>query len=95
MGSTTTGTPSSTSRVSLALVRASITRPPTSSSTLRTAIDALVPITVSSIAVSLVMREITSPVRVISKNSGDSSSRWSNSTRRRSAVTRSPSQDTK
>ena len=37
------------------------------SSTLRIAIDALEPMTVSSIVVSLVRREMTSPVRVTSK----------------------------
>ena len=46
----------------------SITRPPTISRKLRIAIDALEPITVSSIVVSLMSREITSPVRVASKN---------------------------
>ena len=81
--------------MSLALVSASITRPPTISSKLRIAIDALEPITVSSIVVSLVRREITSPVRVTSKKPGGSVSRWSNTARRRSAVTRSPSHDTK
>ncbi len=66
IGATTTGTPASTSSVSLALVIASIVRPPMSSSRLRIAIDALEPMTVSSIAVSLMSREITSPVRVAS-----------------------------
>ena len=66
IGSTTSGTPASTSSVSLRLVSASIASPPISSSTLRAAIDADEPITVSSIVVSLVSREITSPVRVVS-----------------------------
>jgi hypothetical protein len=66
MGTTTTGTPASTRSVSFALVIASIVSPPASSSRLRIAIDALEPITVSSIAVSLISREITSPVRVAS-----------------------------
>ena len=95
IGATTTGTPASTSSVSLVLVIASITRPPTSSRRLRTAIDALDPTTVSSIAVSLVRRDITSPVRVTSNQPGGSRSRWSNTDRRRSAVTRSPIHDTK
>ena len=95
IGTITTGTPASTSSVSLVLVSASIARPPTSSSRLRIAIDALEPMTVSSIVVSLVRREITSPVRVTSKNPGGSVSRWSNTARRRSAVTRSPIHDTK
>ena len=42
---------------------------------LRKAIDRLDPITDSSMVVSLVNREITSPVRVTSKNPGDSVSR--------------------
>jgi hypothetical protein len=62
---------------------------------LRNASDADVPITMSSIAVSLVSREITSPVRVISNQPGGIFRMWSNTARRRSAVTRSPSQDTK
>ena len=74
---TTSGTPASTSRVSFGLVSTSITRPPTISRKLRIAIEALDPITVSSIVVSLIRREITSPVRVSSKNAGGRSSRWS------------------
>ena len=69
---TVSGTPTSTSSVSLRLVSASITSPPTSSSRLRTASDAGLPITVSSIVVSLVSREITSPVRVTSNQPGGS-----------------------
>ncbi len=94
IGATTSGTPASTSSVSFGLVSISITRPPRSSRRLRTAIDTLEPITVSSIVVSLVRREITSPVRVTSKKPGGSVSRWSNTARRRSAVTRSPSHET-
>ena len=67
IGTSTSGTPTSTSSVSFALVSASITRPPHISSTLRIAIDALEPMTVSSIVVSFVSREITSPVRMTSK----------------------------
>ena len=78
IGTTTSGTPASTSSVSFALVSVSITRPPIISRKLRIAIDALDPITVSSIVVSLMSREITSPVRVASKNAGGRSSRWSN-----------------
>ena len=40
--------------------------------------------------VSLVRRDITSPVRVASKKPGESASRWSNTARRRSVTTRSP-----
>ena len=66
IGSTTKGTPTRTSSVSLALVSASMTSPPVSSSRLRAAIDTELPMTVSSIVVSLVRREMTSPVRVVS-----------------------------
>ena len=40
-----------------------------------TAIDALEPITVSSVVVSVTSREITSPVRIDSKNAGGSFNR--------------------
>ena len=95
MGATTTGTISSTRAVSLKLVSASMIRLPIPSSVLRTAIDTLVPTTCSSSALSAVRREITSPVRACSKNAGDSSSRCANTSRRKSATTRSPSQDTR
>ena len=48
---------------------------PTPSTMLRSAIDRLEPIADSSIVVSLVRREITSPVRVTSKKPGDNVSR--------------------
>ena len=75
IGTTTTGTPASTSSVSFVLVIASIVSPPASSSTLRIAIEALDPMTVSSSAVSLISREMTSPVRICSKNPGGNPSR--------------------
>ena len=75
IGPTTSGTPARTSSVSFALVSASITTPPASNSVLRTAIETLEPMTVSSIVVSLVSLEMTSPVRVVSKNAGGSVSR--------------------
>ena len=75
IGSTTTGSPARTSRVSLRLVSISSTSAPAPSTMLRSAIDRLEPMTFSSIVVSLVRREMTSPVRVTSKNPGESVSR--------------------
>ena len=75
IGVTTSGTPASTSSVSFTLVSSSMTKPPIISSELRIAIDADEPMIVSSIVVSLVSREMTSPVRVISKKLGGSLSR--------------------
>ena len=55
---------------SLALVTNSIARPPTNSSALRSAIEMLVPTTAWISVVSVVRRDSTSPVCVVSKNSG-------------------------
>ena len=52
-----------------------MTKPPIISKELRIAIDADEPMIVSSMVVSLVSREITSPVRVISKKLGGRRSR--------------------
>ena len=95
IGRNTTGTPTSTSSVSFAEVSASIAKAPIISSRLRSANEAEEPTTTSSSEVSLVRREITSPVRVTSKKLGESSRMWSNTARRMSAVTRSPSQVTR
>ena len=86
---------SSTSKVSFQLVSASMIRLPIPSSALRTAMDTLVPTTCSSRTVSEVKREVTSPVRACSKKAGESSSRCENTARRRSAITRSPSHETR
>ncbi len=59
---------------SFRLVTASITMPPTNRNTLRSAIDMLVPTTVWISVVSVVRRDSTSPVCVVSKNSGDCAS---------------------
>jgi len=56
--------------VSLASVTNSITRPPMNSSTLRRATEMLVPTTAWIRVVSVVRRDSTSPVCVVSKNSG-------------------------
>jgi hypothetical protein len=52
----------------LGLVSISNTSAPAPSTVLRSAIDRLDPMTFSSIVVSLVRREMTSPVRVTSKS---------------------------
>ena len=75
IGSSTTGRQAITSSVSLRLVSMSRISAPMPSTTLRSASDRLEPITVSSIVVSLVSREMTSPVRVISKKPGERVSR--------------------
>jgi len=62
--------------VSFALVTNSMTRPPTNSSVLRSASEMLVPTTVWISVVSVVRRDSTSPVRVVSKNSGLCSTTW-------------------
>ena len=80
--------------MSLGLVSASMTSPPVNSSRFRRASDTDDPMTPSSIAASLVRRAMTSPVRVTSNQPGGSDSTWSNTDRRRSEVTRSPSHDT-
>ena len=95
----TIGTTTSTSRPrmiddSLTLVKNSITRPPTNSSTLRSAIEMLVPTTAWINVVSVVMRDSTSPVCVVSKNSGLWLTTCAYTALRMSAVTRSPSHDT-
>ena len=72
IGNNTTGNPASTSSVSLMLVNISRISAPTPRTILRKASERLEPMAVSSIVVSLVSREITSPVRVISKKPGES-----------------------
>ena len=56
--------------VSFTLVTNSIARPPANSKTLRSAIEMLVPTTAWISVVSVVRRDSTSPLRVISKNCG-------------------------
>jgi hypothetical protein len=74
---------------------ASITSPPSISSTLRRPMDRLVPITVCTSVVSVVRRDSTSPVWVVSKYCGLMLMTWRYTALRTSAVTRSPSQDTR
>ncbi|MNN81554.1 hypothetical protein D3C81_1983910 [compost metagenome] len=79
---------------SLMLVKNSITRPPANSKALRSAIEILVPIRVWISVVSVVMRDSTSPLCVVSKNCGLCVTTCEYTALRTSAVTRSPSQDT-
>ncbi len=93
-GSTTIGTTSSTMPASLALVISSSTSAPSIITALRRYCDTAEPTSDCSTAISAVMRARMSPVRAVSKNAGDRLMTWLNSSRRISAATRSPSQDT-
>ncbi len=64
-------------------------------SELRSATDRLLPTTFWISVVSVVRRDSSSPLLVTSKNDGDRPSTWRNTAVRRSATTRSPSQDTR
>jgi hypothetical protein len=90
MGISVAGTPSSTKSASFQLVTKSMIAAPAIMRALRTNIDTPKPMTCWSRVVSLVSREITSPVRVRSKNAGSRPRMWSNTARRRSVTTRSP-----
>ena len=79
---------------SLTLVMNSIARPPTNSSTFRNAIEMLVPTTDWISVVSVVSRDSTSPLCVVSKNCGLCVTTCEYTAVRMSAVTRSPSHDT-
>lgn len=63
--------------------------------TLRMPSDRLLPTTVWISVVSVVSRDSTSPVCVVSKNCGLIRTTWPYTARRRSAVTRSPSHETR
>lgn len=79
----------------LGLVTVNITRPPSISNRLRRPIDRLVPTTVCTSVVSVVNRDSTSPVCSVSKYCGLMAMTWRYTALRRSAVTRSPSHDTR
>ena len=68
---------------------------PTNSRRLRSATDTEVPTALLICVVSAVSRDVSSPVRAVSKNAGDSVVRCANTAARRSATTRSPSTVTK
>ncbi len=70
IGSTTSASITMMIADSLALVTNSITNPPANSRVLRNAIDTLVPTSVWISVVSVVRRDSTSPVCVVSKNCG-------------------------
>ena len=89
-GTTTSGTTTSTTSDIFGLDSTTITSPPTSRITFRAAIETVEVITVCTIAVSVVSRASTSPVRALSYQPGDSVSRCANSAWRISARTRSP-----
>ena len=95
IGTITSGTTISTSPVNLGLVTSNSTSPPIRRRTLRSAWDRLALITAWITAVSLVSRDSTSPVRVTSKNPGDSVITRSYTAVRRSVTTRSPSHATR
>ncbi len=80
---------------SLALVTSSIASDPSSSSALRSHCEIAEPTSVCSTETSAVSRVSRSPVRVVSSAVGVSPSTRANTSRRRSAATRSPSQDTR
>ena len=80
---------------SLGLVTISMVKAPTSISALRIHCETAEPISACSTDTSAVSRVRMSPVRAVSKKLGDSETILSNTSRRMSAATRSPSQDTR
>ena len=74
INTSTTGTPTKASAVSLGLVTAIMISAPIASTMLRSAKDSEEPTTVCTSVVSAVSLDSTSPVRVVSKNTGDSDS---------------------
>ncbi len=82
----------STCVITYGLVMTSMPSAPMPITVLRSPIDRLDPTTVWTSVVSVVSLESTSPVWVVSKNSGLCSTTCAYTALRRSAVTRSPSQ---
>ena len=64
---------------------------PRNSTRLRSATDSDEPTADLICVVSAVSRDVSSPVRAVSKNGADSETRWLNTAARTSATTRSPS----
>ena len=95
IGSSITGTISSTSPISLIEVMASIASPPARIIMLRSASDRVEPITDWISVVSVVIRDRISPVMIRSKNAGDRRITRAKTALRISATTRSPSRVTK
>ena len=90
IGTSTSGTSSSTRPVSLAEVRSISTSPPTRISALRSAMETDEPITDRISVVSVVIRLSTSPVMICSKKAGLMPMVRSKTDLRMSATTRSP-----
>ena len=95
MGSSTSGTPTAIIRESFRLVMNIITRAPTRVRLLRRAMLKEEPMMVCSRVVSVVRRDMISPERLSSKYPGCRRTMLSNTAFRRSALTRSPSQETR
>jgi hypothetical protein len=81
----------STKPESFGLVITIMVAEPRNSTTLRSATEIDEPTADLIWVVSAVSREVSSPVRAVSKNGAESPMRWLNTAERRSATTRSPS----
>ena len=94
-GMTTSGITPAIKAESIGDVTTSMAKPPTSSNAERSHCDSAEPARLCSTVVSACSRDSTSPMRAVSNQAGDSDSTRSNTARRRSAPTRSPSQVTR
>jgi len=92
LGSTMSTNTTSTCSMTTGLVHTNTPRAPTPITALRSPMLSEEPTTVCTSVVSAERRDNTSPVCVVSKNSGLCLSTWLYTALRRSAVTRSPSQ---
>ncbi len=92
---TTSGTTRKTNPVRRGLVTISMVVPPRNSSILRSATETCDPTTDCNNVVSVVRRDMTSPMRVVSKNPGLRESTWLKTSRLISATTFSPIQETR
>ena len=90
-GTTTNGTTAATTPASSGDVTTSMANAPTSNSAERNHCDSADPASACNTAVSACKRDSTSPVRAVSNQAGDNAITWSNTARRKSAPTRSPS----
>ena len=91
-GTTISTNTTSTCNITTGLVHTKMPKAPRPITALRSPMESDEPTTVCTSVVSTVRRESTSPVCVVSKNSGLWLSTWLYTALRRSAVTRSPSQ---
>ena len=92
LGATTSSSTPSTCAMIHGLVQMSMASAPRPMTVLRRPMENEDPTTVCTSVVSVVRRDSTSPVCVVSKNSGLCRSTWAYTALRTSAVTRSPSQ---